>query len=145
VECKPAFTKYFLAGGTIVAAVLIGVIIGFRNNDFVQNVFFIPTKRLVQARAQMKTGRVQLMAGCMICGMSRSAVGLVRLARLRSTIPSLEHESVKITFLQIGQEVGLLGLGLFIAMCVYVGRMLWQVRAQRIQLALVIYWPVLLV
>jgi hypothetical protein len=129
--------KYLMMVAGIGLVVLCVAIVILRNNDFVQNVFF-HTDETSRASTSSNENRASAINGGLHdlwyepLGRGPGTSGPASVYNTESRARISENY-----FLQIGQEVGLLGLGLFIAMCVYVGRMLWQVRAQH-PLALVL-------
>lgn len=121
--------KYLVVGAVALVAVCSAAIIMLRDNDFVQNIVFHTDETSLSStssnedRANAITGGVQ--------NLVREPLGRGPGTAGPASVYNDGH-AARISenyFLQIGQEIGLLGLALFVAICVVIGCMLWQLRS----------------
>ena len=133
---KPQARTWLTAAGAITLLIGAGTVFVLRDNDYVQNVVF-HTDETSQAGASSNEHRAD--------AITNSTEDLVRepLGRGPGTAgPASVYNdnSARISenyFLQIGQEVGVIGLGLFAAINVMVGMLLWRARNEGI-------WPLIM-
>jgi hypothetical protein len=119
-------TRQWVAAGTgVFVVVLVGVVFVLRNQDFVQNTVFHTDEN---SRSSVSSNAAHLSA-------TRGAFKQVIQEPLGRGVGTAGPASVYNTeepsriaenyFLQLGQETGWLGLGLFVAICVLTVRTLW--------------------
>jgi O-antigen ligase len=121
--------KIFIIILAVLAIVGAGTIFVLRDNDHVQNALF-HTDEHSQSSASSNESR----GGVMIDGLRNVAAQPIGRGPGTAGPASVYNDagSIRISenyFLQIAQEVGIVGLGIFLAICMFVGRALWFVRA----------------
>lgn len=127
-----------LAAGLIAVAVVVGALTayGLRNNNHFQNVFLHTSDTSRSAKSSndghllaVKTG----LADLLLQPWGRGP-GTAGPASVYNDAPSRIAENY---YIQVGQEIGVVGLTMFIVINIWVGRALWQRRQS--QLALVLF------
>lgn len=117
----------------IIVAVAVGIVAGgavvaLRDHDTVQNILFHTDETSASA-----TSSNENRAGAITGGMKdmvREPLGQGPGTAGPASVYADETRIAENYFIQIGQEVGVLGLGLFIAINGYIGILLWRIRAQ---------------
>lgn len=121
------------------AAVLVlgGLIaVGLRNNTTFENAF-LHTDRNSKAVMSSNEGHSAAFKGAVKDIAHQPLGGGVGTAGPQSTYNYGHYGRISENyFLQIGQEAGLIGMALFIAICAAVGKLLWERRAEPLALAL---------
>lgn len=120
--------QWVAIGTAVLAVVLIGIVFALRNQDFVQNTVFHTDEN---SRSSVSSNAAHLSA-------SRRAFTQVAAEPLGRGVGTAGPASIYNTkepsriaenyFLQIGQETGWLGLGLFVAVCALTAHALWLRR-----------------
>jgi uncharacterized membrane protein YjjB (DUF3815 family) len=122
--------------GSVIGVVIVILGIGlFRTNNLVENTLF-HTDETSKSRTSSNADRahaLELGSRDVLRHPLGKGPGTAGLASVRNNHPARISENY---FLQIGQEVGWLGLGLFIAINILVGQQLWQRRKDNLALAL---------
>ena len=128
--------KYMAVGAGVLLTLIIGLTVVFRNNNSVQNVIFHTDESSRSAQSTNAARTVALKDGLrdVVREPLGRGVGTAGPASTRNT-GHLSRISENY-FLQIGQEMGWLGVILFTAINLYVGRLLWQARKDKLALAL---------
>lgn len=111
--------------------ILVGLVFVFRNNDRVQNTLF-HTDENSQSAESSNQSRTQAMvdgAKSVVNEPLGRGVGTAGPASARNNHPARIAENY---YIQVGQETGVIGLGLLIAINVYVVIGLWKVRDQEL-------------
>lgn len=124
-------------GMALIGAMLIGAgaVVALRNNDTVQNIFF-HSDETSQSSASSNTGRAAALssgARDIVSEPLGRGPGTAGPASFRNDEQPRIAENY---FLQIGQETGWLGLGLFVAINILLGRALWILRRDKMALGL---------
>lgn len=120
--------RLLLIGATVIVVLGAGTVFALRDNDRLQNILF-HTDEHSQSTSSSNESR----AGVMLDGVKDVAEQPYgRGPGTAGPASVYNHEGTnRISenyFLQIAQEVGIIGLGLFVAICIFVGRALWLVR-----------------
>lgn len=114
------------------AAVLVAGLglVFFRDNDYLENTLFHTNEQSVSSESSNESRSQALKQGAedIVSQPLGQGPGTAGPASTRNDHPARIAENY---YLQIGQEVGLLGLGLFVAINVVVARGLWTLRADK--------------
>jgi hypothetical protein len=127
--------KYLLLSGGLLCIIGAASTVLLRDNNLVQNALF-HSDETSQSQESSNTGRGRaLQQGLyeVVHEPFGRGVGTAGPASTRNSQPPRIAENY---FLQVGQEMGWLGLGLFIAICGLVVRSLWRLRADPLALGL---------
>lgn len=115
------------AGLVVVALLLGGVFAVFRENDHLENTLFHTNEQSQSSVSSNEQRATALQGGSrdVLAEPFGRGPGTAGPASAHNLYPARISENY---YLQLGQEVGLLGMGLFIAIVVMVGRRLWALR-----------------
>ncbi len=118
-------TTYWLLAAIII---LTGLVVIFRQNDVLENTLFHTdqTSRSLESSNAVRTQSMIKGAKQVLNQPLGQGPGTAGPASFRNKKPRIAENY----FIQIGQEVGLIGLGLFIAINILVAFELWQIRSQ---------------
>ncbi len=119
--------KILLISSVSLCIIGAGITYGLRNNDFVQNTLF-HTDETSQSASSSNEDRAN--------AITEGIKDIVHQPFGKGTGTAgpasvYNNNNVRIAenyFIQIGQEVGVIGLGLFVAICAVVGNQLWRVK-----------------
>jgi hypothetical protein len=122
--------------GLAAVVVFAGGLFVLRNNDFVQNTFFHTDEHSVAATSSNHDHASATLTG--LRQVIREPLGRGTGTAGPASVYNTGHEQriAENYYLQVGQEVGWLGLGLFIAICAMVGRRLYAFRSDPLALGL---------
>jgi hypothetical protein len=131
----PRFRRYMAIGLCAMAVVLVGAVFALRDNDVVQNTLFHSDEKSASAMSSNAGRRAALQDGLQNVATEPfgRGPGTAGPASARNDEPARIAENY---FLQIGQEVGWLGMALFLAINISVGRLLWLRRRDWLALGL---------
>lgn len=122
------YRQYLAIGGVFAVIIASGVIFALRNNDVVQNTVFHTDENSVSATSSNEVRSSALTSG--IKDIAKHPLGqgpgTAGPASFRNKNPKIAENY----FLQIGQELGVIGLGLFLAINVWVARFLYSQRRE---------------
>ncbi len=121
------FRKLFLVVSGLLLVIGAGLTFALRNNDHVQNVLFHTDEHSLAANSSNASRASVMLDGLRDIGEQPFGRG-PGTAGPASVYNDGNVRVAENYFLQIGQEVGVLGGILFIAICGLVGRALWRVR-----------------
>jgi len=119
--------KLLLVGTLVIAVCMAGTIFIFRNNDHVQNVLFHTDEHSVST-ASSNESRASAIGDAAQEVLEQPFGRGPGTAGPASVYNDNQARISENYFLQIAQEVGILGVGVFIAVCYFVGRALWRAR-----------------
>jgi hypothetical protein len=130
VATSPRARKILLIAGAVATIVFAATLYMLRDNDRFQNVFF-HTDEKSQSSESSNYGRLNALQDGVADLVTEPWGGGTGTAGPASAYNDADDSSARIAenyYLQIGQEVGVVGLGLFVAINVVVVRRLWQRR-----------------
>jgi hypothetical protein len=127
--------RILLLSGAAFVLVAASVGYGLRNDDHFQNVFFHTSSHSRSAHSSNQGHAAALTGGLSDIVHQPLGVGLGSAgpASVFNPAPARIAENY---FIQIGQELGVVGLGLFIAINVYIGSRLWRGRESALHVTL---------
>jgi O-antigen ligase len=133
-----ALRRWLLVAVVVVSVVFGGVAFALRHNPTFEDTFFHTSQLSKSPQSSNHNHQTALKSG--LHDIIHHPFGLGP----GSAGPASEHNRgpARISenyFLQIGQEAGMLGLGLFVAINVLIGKALWDQRAEQDQLALILF------
>jgi hypothetical protein len=131
----PKFRRYLAVGLCAMVVVCAGALFALRNNDAVQNTFFHSDEHSASSESSNAGRRAALQNGLHDVATEPFGLGpgTAGPASTRNDQPARIAENY---FIQIGQEVGWLGIALFVAINIVVARLLWQRRREWLSLGL---------
>lgn len=122
--------RHWLGVGSVVVVVtLCGTVFALRDNNLIQNIVF-HTDETSQAQTSSNEDRANALTGGFGDVLSEPLGRGPGTAGPASVYNDSQARLAENYFLQIGQEVGIIGLALFVAICVLVGQLLWRQRTQ---------------
>jgi hypothetical protein len=136
-KLKHLFTLRLAVTAAVVGAIVLGgSLYVLRNNDFVQNTFFHTDEHSVAATSSNHDHASASMTG--LSQVLHEPFGRGTGTAGPASVYNTGHEQriAENYYLQVGQEVGWLGLGLFLAICAMVARRLYAFRADPLALGL---------
>lgn len=119
--------RWVLAGAASSVVVAVGLVVVFRDNNFVQNTLFHTdeTSQSAESSNAARASALESGAVSLLHEPFGRGPGTAGPASFRNDKPARIAENY---FIQIGQEVGLIGLALFLAIYGIVARRLWLAR-----------------
>ncbi len=126
---NPKFRRLALLTATIAILILGSLVLALRDNNALQNTLFHTdeTSRSAESSNAVRTQAISDGARSVIREPFGRGPGTAGSASFRNSHPPRITENY---FIQIGQEVGILGLTLFIAINILVAKALWRQRQQ---------------
>lgn len=121
--------QWLLLGAAGLLVIAASAAFSLRHNDRFQNTFFHTDEHSQAERSSNQDRAMSLQNGVndLVLELEGRGPGTAGPASLHNREPARIAENY---YLQIGQEVGVLGLGLFVAILILIGRELWRKRAE---------------
>jgi hypothetical protein len=135
ITAKPRHRRYMMLGSVFVVGMVIGLFFSLRHNPTVQNTLFHTdsASRSMQSSNDARAVAIKNGVSDVLREPLGRGPGTAGPASTRNVHPARIAENY---YLQLGQEVGWAGVMLFLAINVYIARLLWTQRKNVLALAL---------